>query len=99
MPASQARRVVGCRPGFFLPVRILSRLFRRLFLHELENALAAGKLRFFTNLANLAEPQAFARRPRELQRLDWVAYAKPPFGGRPPMSLAHKPPATRARQP
>src|SRR5262249_38129397 len=39
------------------------------------------KLRFFTNLANLAEPQAFARRLRELRRLDWVVYAKPPFGG------------------
>ena len=66
---------------FFLPVRVLSRLFRRLFLQKLKNAFGAGKLRFFTNLANLAEPQAFARRLRELQRLDWVVYAKPPFGG------------------
>jgi len=70
-----------CRPGFLLPVRVLARLFRRLFLRELENAFNAGKLRFFTNLANLAEPQAFARRLRELRRLDWVVYAKPPFGG------------------
>src|SRR5262245_64818499 len=53
---------------------------RRLFLQKLKNAFGAGKLRFFT-LANLAEPQAFARRLRELQRLDWVVYAKPPFGG------------------
>jgi hypothetical protein len=45
------------------------------------DAFGAGKLRFFTNLANLAEPQGFARRLRELQRLDWVVYAKPPFGG------------------
>jgi Putative transposase len=60
---------------------VLGRLFRRLFLRELENAFNAGKLRFFTNLANLAEPQAFARRLRELRRLDWVVYAKPPFGG------------------
>jgi hypothetical protein len=72
---------VACRPGFFLPVRVLSRLFRRLLLRELENAFGAGKLRFFGNLANLAEPQAFARRLGELRRLDWVVYAKPPFGG------------------
>jgi hypothetical protein len=51
------------------------------FCVNLKNAFGAGKLRFFTNLANLAEPQAFARRLRELQRLDWVVYAKPPFGG------------------
>jgi hypothetical protein len=62
-------------------VRVLGRLFRRLFLRELENAFNAGKLRFFTNLANLAEPQAFARRLGELRRLDWVVYAKPAFGG------------------
>src|SRR5438105_8346354 len=80
-PSLDGTRWVTCRPGFLLPVRVLSRLFRRLFLQELENAFGAGKLRFFTNLANLAEPQAFARRLRELQRLDWVVYAKPPFGG------------------
>jgi len=51
-----------------------------LFLRELENAFGAGKLRFFSKLANLAEPQAFARRLGELRRLDWVVYAKPPFG-------------------
>src|SRR6266478_733847 len=80
-PSLDGTRWVACRPSFFLPVRVLSRLFRRLFLQKLKNAFAAGKLRFFTNLANLAEPQAFARRLRELQRLDWVVYAKPPFGG------------------
>ena len=62
-------------------MRVLSRLFRRLFLRELENAFAAGKLRFFSKLANLAEPRAFARRLGELRRLDWVVYAKAPFGG------------------
>ena len=61
-PSLDGTRWVACRPGFFLPVRVLSRLFRRLFLQELENAFGAGKLRFFSNLANLAEPQAFARR-------------------------------------
>src|SRR4051794_34323745 len=80
-PSPDGTRWIACRPGFFLPVRVLSRVFRRLFLQKLKNAFGAGKLRFFTNLANLAEPQAFARRLREFQRLDWVVYAKPPFGG------------------
>ncbi len=62
-------------------MRVLARLFRRLFLRELENAFDAGKLRCFSKLANLAEPQAFSRRLGELRRLDWVVYAKPPFGG------------------
>jgi Putative transposase len=74
-------RAVSCRPGFFLPVRVLSRLFRRLFLDELRAAFAAGKLGFFGALADLADPTAFARRLRELRRLTWVVYAKPPFGG------------------
>ena len=80
-PSLDRTRWVACRPGFFLPVRVLSRLFRRLFLRELENVFDAGKLRFFGKLANLAEPQAFARRLGELRRLNWVVYAKPPFGG------------------
>jgi hypothetical protein len=80
-PSLDGTRWVACRPGFFLPVRVLSRLFRRLFLRELENAFGAGKLRFFGKLANLAEPQAFARRLGELRHLDWVVYAKQPFGG------------------
>jgi hypothetical protein len=63
-----------------LTVRVLSRLFRRLYLRELENAFAAGKLRFFSNLASLVEPQAFARRLCEPRRLDRMGYAKPTFG-------------------
>src|SRR3989442_1278510 len=51
-PSLDGTRWVACRPSFFLPVRVLSRLFRRLFLQKLKNAFAAGKLRFFTNLAN-----------------------------------------------
>ena len=80
-PSLDGTRWVACRPGFFLPVHVLARLFRRLFLRELDNAFGAGKLRFFGKLANLAEPQAFARRLGELRRLDWVIYAKAPFGG------------------
>jgi hypothetical protein len=74
-------RWISCRPGFFLPVRVLSRLFRRLFLDELRACFGAGALSFFTDLAHLAEPDAFARRRAEARHLDWVVYAKPPFGG------------------
>ncbi len=79
-PSLDGTRWVACRTSFFFPVRVLGRV-RRLFLHELENAFNTGKLRFFNNLANLAEPQVFARRIGELRRLEWVVYAKPPFGG------------------
>ena len=62
-------------------MRVLSRLFRRLFLQGLENAFNAGKLGFFGNLAGLADPAAFTRRLDQLRQIDWVVYAKPPFGG------------------
>jgi Putative transposase/Transposase zinc-binding domain len=81
-------RWIACRPGFFLPVRVLSRLFRRLFLDELRTAFAAGDLGFFGDLADLAEPAAFRRRLRERRRVEWVVYAKPPFGG-PAQALAY----------
>jgi hypothetical protein len=71
---------IACRPGFFLPVRVLSRLFRRLFLQGLQKAFDAGKLRFFGDLADLAEAAAFTVRLDELRRINWVVYAKPPFG-------------------
>ena len=74
-------RWVACRPGFFLPVRVLSRLFRRLFLDALRAAFEAGELGFFGELADLAEPLASAIGSRELRRVEWVVYAKPPFGG------------------
>ena len=80
-PSLDGTRWVACRPGFFLPVRVLSRLFRRLFLAELDAAFAASRLGFFGDLAALAEPAAFARRLKELHRVEWVVYAKPPFGG------------------
>ena len=80
-PSLDGTRWVACRPGFFLPVRVLARLFRRLFLDELRAAFEAGDLGFFGELAGLAEPAAFARRLRAVRQVDWVVYAKPPFGG------------------
>ncbi len=72
---------VSCRPGFFLPVRVLSRLFRRLFLENLVAAHEAGRLRFFGALRHLADSQAFARHLSPLRKLEWVVYAKRPFAG------------------
>jgi Putative transposase/Transposase zinc-binding domain len=80
-PSLDGARWVACRPGFFLPVRVLSRLFRRLFLDALHAAFVAGELHFFGGLAELAQPAVFGRRLRELRRVGWVIYAKPPFGG------------------
>jgi len=80
-PSPDGTRWVACRPGFFLPVRVLSRLFRRLFLDELRAAFDAGQLGFFGALAPLTEPVNFVRRLRELRRMEWVVYAKPPVGG------------------
>jgi len=72
---------VSCRPGFFLPVRVLSRLFRRLFLEKLKAAHAAGRLNFFGNHAPLAATQAFAAYLTPLRRSEWVVYSKRSFGG------------------
>jgi hypothetical protein len=74
-------RWVSCRPGFFLPVRVLSRLFRRLFLEKLIAAHKAGHLTFFGDPAALADAQAFATYLTPLRRAEWVVYAKRPFGG------------------
>jgi hypothetical protein len=71
----------SCRPGFFLPVRVLSRVFRGKFLAGLRQAFATGKLRFFGALSGLAEALAFGRWLRRLAAREWVVYAKPPFGG------------------
>lgn len=80
-PALDGTRWVSCQPGFFLPVRVLSRLFRRLFLEQLAAAFAAGTIRLFGDLSPLSEPAAFSRHLADLRRLDWVVYAKRPFGG------------------
>jgi Putative transposase len=74
-------RWVSCRPGFFLPVRVLSRLFRRLFLERLLAAHTAGRLTFFGAHAALADPHAFAAYLAPLHKTEWVVYAKKPFGG------------------
>jgi hypothetical protein len=75
------KRWVACRPGFFLPVRVLSRLFRRLFLEKLIAAHKADHLKFFSDHAALADPQAFAAYLAPLRQAEWIVYAKRPFGG------------------
>ncbi len=74
-------RWIACRPGFLLPVRVLSRLFRRLFLEGLSALHGAGKLAFFGDLAGLADAAAFAAWLAQLRKVEWVVYTKPPFGG------------------
>lgn len=75
------KRWIACRPGFFLPVRVLSRLFRRLFLQGLEAMHAAGELQFFTDLATLKDADEFRAYLAPLQTTEWVVYAKKPFAG------------------
>jgi hypothetical protein len=72
---------VSCRPSFFLPVRVLSRLFRRLFLEQLAAAHTGGKLQFFGNHAPLSDAKAFAAYLAPLRNTEWVVYSKRPFGG------------------
>jgi hypothetical protein len=71
----------ACRPGFFLPVRVLSRLFRRLFIEGLLALHRTGQLAFFGDLSGLANVEAFAEYLAPLRKTEWVVYAKPPFGG------------------
>ncbi len=74
-------RWVACRPGFFLPVKVLSRLFRRLFLEGLEMLHRAGKLDFHGDRQELTDGDAFATWLAPFRKAEWVVYAKPPFGG------------------
>jgi Putative transposase/Transposase zinc-binding domain len=78
---ADGERWIACRPEFFLPVRVLSRLFRRLFLAQLQGAFDTGHLQFFNALEPLQSPTAFARYLAPARRVEWVVYAKPPFGG------------------
>jgi hypothetical protein len=72
---------ITARHSFFLPIGVLSRVFRGKFVAGLRNAFHRGDLKFHSSLLPLAEPQAFAALRRMLFRQDWVVYAKPPFGG------------------
>ncbi len=74
-------RWAACRPGFFLPVKVLSRLFRRLFLEQLQDAFDAGNLNFFGALQPLGQPEAFRKHMAQQRAIAWVVYAKRPFGG------------------
>ena len=74
-------RWVRCKPGFLLPVRVLSRLFRRLFLAALTDAHAAGRLAFFGEIEGLRRRNAFTAHLAPLKRKNWFVYAKPPFAG------------------
>jgi hypothetical protein len=75
------QRWIACRPGFFLPVRVLSRYFRRRFLELLVHAFDGGELEFFSALQGLRERKAFLRYLDPLQQKEWVVYAKAPFAG------------------
>src|ERR1700739_2876783 len=88
--APDGERWIACRPGFFLPVRVLSRLFRRRFLEALEAVHRHGQLQFFGESTGLADPATFARWLAPLRTLEWVVYAKPPFAG--PGAVRAEPP-------
>jgi len=79
--SADGERWIACRPGFFLPVRVLSRFFRRRFLQLLEQALDRGELEFFSALEGLRQRAAFRRYLEPLRQKEWVVYAKAPFAG------------------
>jgi hypothetical protein len=76
-----SERWIGCRHSFFLPVRVLSCLFKKKFLIYLTKSYRLGKLKFHGQMAGLAKPAAFEALCRQANRIDWVVYAKAPFGG------------------
>jgi Putative transposase/Transposase zinc-binding domain len=79
--SSDEQSWVSCPPGFFLHVRVLSRLFRRLFLEGLQQAFNSGELKFFSDLEPLKDSKDFSRYLAPVRKTEWVVYAKPPFGG------------------
>jgi hypothetical protein len=79
--APDGRRWIAARPAFLLPVRVLGKLFRRLFLTGLIALHGAGRLAFHGSLAGLAESRAFLRHLAPVRTKRWVVYAKPPFAG------------------
>jgi len=79
--STDANRWVACKRGFFLSVRVLSRLFRRRFLEELDQLHRSGRLQFFGEHVALADAHSFTRWLRPLRQCEWVVYAKRPFAG------------------
>ena len=79
--SADGQRWISCRPGFFLPVKVLSRLFRRLFLAALQAAFHKTQLRFSGELEPLRDADSFRRWLSPLRSSEWVVYAKPPLGG------------------
>ncbi len=79
--SADGSRWIACRKSFFLPVRVLSRLFRKKFLRSLKTLFRKGALHFSGDLHRLAEPAAFQALCQKAARNEWVVYAKPPFGG------------------
>jgi Putative transposase/Transposase zinc-binding domain len=79
--ALDGSRWIACRPGFFLPVRVLSRVFRGKFLALLRGAFDQGRLSFHGKLASLADPREFQLQLTASAQTEWVVYAKPPWGG------------------
>ena len=80
-PSPDGTRWVHCKPGFFLHVRVLSLLFRRLFLEQLQFAFDSGRLQFFSSLESIQDRRAFLRYIEPLKKAKWVVYAKRPFAG------------------
>jgi len=75
------RTWINCRKRFFLPVRVLSRLFRRLFIELLMKAFNQDRLKFYGKISHLSNPESFAQLIKKCFKTEWVVYAKPPFGG------------------
>jgi hypothetical protein len=75
------KRWISCRENFFLPVRVLSRLFRRLYLEGLQRAYDSDELELHGQLEGLRDPATWIPSIAEVRRKEWVVYAKPPFGG------------------
>jgi hypothetical protein len=78
---SSGQQWISCRPRFFLPVRVLSRYFRRSFLVALRNAYRQGEIQFLGEIAHLSDPRHFTDHLKAVRRKEWVVYAKRPFGG------------------
>jgi hypothetical protein len=79
--SADGQQWISCRPDFFLPVRVLSRLFRRLFLEALQHVFDSGKLAFFNAQEPLRDRRAFIQFVDRMQDVEWVVYAKRPFAG------------------